>query len=48
MNYYRRGSRYEARYRALSELCGHVGVDLAPLDAAKILTFCSSADLDAF
>jgi DNA-directed RNA polymerase specialized sigma24 family protein len=44
VNFYRRGSRYEARYHALTELCGHVGVDLAPLDAAKILNFCSAAD----
>ena len=44
VNFYRRGSRYEARYHALTELCGHVGFDLAPLDAAKILNFCSAAD----
>jgi DNA-directed RNA polymerase specialized sigma24 family protein len=48
MNYYRRGTRYEARYLALTELCGRVGVDLAPLDAAKILNFCSSADRTLF
>lgn len=48
LNYYRRGMRYEARYHALTELCGHVGVDLAPLDAAKMLNFCSSADRTLF
>jgi RNA polymerase sigma-70 factor (ECF subfamily) len=47
-NYYRRGSRYEARYHALTELCGQVGVDLAPLDAAKVLNFCSPEDRTLF
>jgi DNA-directed RNA polymerase specialized sigma24 family protein len=40
INYHRRGSQDEARYQALPELCGHIGIDLAPLDAAKILEFC--------
>jgi DNA-directed RNA polymerase specialized sigma24 family protein len=40
VNYHRRGSHDQARYQALPELCGHVGIDLAPLDAAKILTYC--------
>jgi DNA-directed RNA polymerase specialized sigma24 family protein len=44
INYHRRGCRYEARFQELSEICGHVGIDLAPLDAAKILKFCSPAD----
>jgi RNA polymerase sigma-70 factor (ECF subfamily) len=48
MNYYRRGSRHEARYHELPELCGHVGIDLARLDAAKILNFCSPADRTLF
>jgi DNA-directed RNA polymerase specialized sigma24 family protein len=40
INYHRRGSLDQARFQALPELCGQVGVDLAPLDAAKILKFC--------
>jgi DNA-directed RNA polymerase specialized sigma24 family protein len=48
VNYYRRGSRYEARYQELTELCGYVGIDLAPLDTAKILDFCSPTDRTLF
>jgi DNA-directed RNA polymerase specialized sigma24 family protein len=48
INYHRRGSRYEARYQALPDLCGHVGIDLAPLDTAKILKFCSPGDRTLF
>jgi DNA-directed RNA polymerase specialized sigma24 family protein len=44
INYHRRGSRIEARYRDLPEICGYVGVDLAPLDAAKVLNFCPPSD----
>jgi RNA polymerase sigma-70 factor (ECF subfamily) len=44
INYHRRGSRKQARYQALPDLCGHVGIDLAPLDTAKILTLCCPAD----
>jgi len=40
MNCHRRGLQNEARYQALPEHCGHVGLDLAPLDAAKVLNFC--------
>ncbi len=44
INYHRRGCRREARYQALPEICGHVGIDLAPLDTAKILKFCRPGD----
>jgi len=44
VNYYRRGSQYEARYQPLPELCGDIGIDLAPLDAARILKFCRPGD----
>jgi len=44
INYHRRGSRIEARYQKLPELCGNVGVDLTRLDAAKILNFCAPGD----
>ena len=44
VNYHRRGGRAEARYQALPELCGHIGIDLAPLDAEKILKFCRPMD----
>src|ERR1700689_3952461 len=37
VNYHRRGSRHEARYQALTDLCGQVGMDLAPIETAKIL-----------
>lgn len=40
LNYHRRGIKYEARFQALPEFCGHVGIDLAPLDAIKVLQFC--------
>ena len=48
INYHRRGSQIEARYQALPELCGSVGIDLAPLDAAKILTLCRPPDRKLF
>jgi RNA polymerase sigma-70 factor, ECF subfamily len=44
INFHRRGCRREARYQALPDLCGHVGIDLAPLDTAKILKFCRPGD----
>jgi len=44
INFHRRGCRREARYQALPELCGHIGIDLAPLDTAKILKFCRPGD----
>jgi DNA-directed RNA polymerase specialized sigma24 family protein len=40
VNYHRRGGQDLARYQALPELCGHVGVDLAPIETARILEFC--------
>ncbi len=45
LNYHRRRIRREARYQTLvTDVCGQVGMDLAPLDAAKILKSCCSAD----
>jgi len=44
INYHRRGTRMEARYQDLPEICGYIGVDVAPLDAAKVLKFCSPGD----
>src|SRR5579871_3056943 len=44
VNYYRRGCRYETRYQPLSEIYGDIGIDVAPLDAAKVLKFCRPAD----
>jgi RNA polymerase sigma-70 factor (ECF subfamily) len=44
INYHRRGAQRESRYQALTDLCGHIGIDVAPLDAAKILKFCRPGD----
>jgi DNA-directed RNA polymerase specialized sigma24 family protein len=44
INCHRRVGQHEARFRALPELCGHIGVDSAPLDAAKILDSCRPGD----
>ena len=44
INYHRRGSQIEARYEALPELCGHMGINVAVLDAAKILNLCRPRD----
>jgi DNA-directed RNA polymerase specialized sigma24 family protein len=44
INYHRRGCRYEARYQALTDLCGHTGIDVTPLDTDKILKFCRPGD----
>lgn len=44
LNYHRRGSQIEARYEALPELCGNMGIDVAALDAAKILNLCRPRD----
>jgi DNA-directed RNA polymerase specialized sigma24 family protein len=48
INYHRRGSRVESRYQDLPEICGHIGIDLAPVDAAKILKFCPPGDRALF
>ncbi len=44
INYHRRGCRQEARYQALPDLCGRIGIDLAPIETAKILKFCRPGD----
>ncbi len=44
VNYHRRGMSRQARYQELTDRCGQVGMDLAPLDTAKILECCRPAD----
>jgi DNA-directed RNA polymerase specialized sigma24 family protein len=44
LNWHRHSMRREARYQVLPDLCGHAGIDLAPIDAAKILRICRPAD----
>jgi DNA-directed RNA polymerase specialized sigma24 family protein len=48
INYHRRGGQDQARYQELPELCGQVGVDLAPIDTAKMLRFCPPRDRQLF
>jgi DNA-directed RNA polymerase specialized sigma24 family protein len=43
-NYHRRGIQREARYQPLPDLWGHIGIDLAPIETAKILRFCRPGD----
>jgi DNA-directed RNA polymerase specialized sigma24 family protein len=40
LNYHRRGIKNEARYEALPELRGNIGIDMAPLEANRILKVC--------
>jgi DNA-directed RNA polymerase specialized sigma24 family protein len=44
LNYHRRGIRREARYQPLTDCCGNRGVDLAPIEATKILAACRPGD----
>src|ERR1700733_3628913 len=44
INWHRRVGVQESRFQALPEVCGHIGVDSAPLDAAKILNSCRPGD----
>src|SRR5579862_3135276 len=44
INYHRRGVRVESSYQDLPEVFGDVGIDLAPLDAAKVLDSCLPRD----
>ena len=48
MNVQRYTSRREARYQELPDLHGSAGIDLARIDAAKILTLCRPRDRDLF
>jgi DNA-directed RNA polymerase specialized sigma24 family protein len=43
-NKHRRGSQQDARYQTLPELCGQGGIDVAAIDAARILTLCRPQD----
>jgi DNA-directed RNA polymerase specialized sigma24 family protein len=44
MNVHRYTVHHEDRYRTLPDLCGQAGIDLAPIDAARILTLCRPRD----
>ncbi len=44
VNFHRRESRREARYQALTDPCGHIGMNLTSLDTEKILQFCRPGD----
>jgi DNA-directed RNA polymerase specialized sigma24 family protein len=44
INCHRRAGQKESRFQALPDICGHVGVDSAPFDAAKILDSCPPRD----
>jgi DNA-directed RNA polymerase specialized sigma24 family protein len=44
LNWHRHSMRREARYQVLPDVYGHAGIDLAPIDAAKILGICRPAD----
>jgi DNA-directed RNA polymerase specialized sigma24 family protein len=48
VNVHRYTSHHEARYQALPDLHGSAGIDLASIDAAKILTLCRPRDRDLF
>lgn len=48
INYLRRGQRRDARYEPLPELSGAIGIDLAPLETARILKFCRPGDRALF
>ncbi len=48
LNYHRRGGQDQARFQALTEVCGHIGIDLAPLETAKILEFCRPPERTLF
>jgi RNA polymerase sigma-70 factor (ECF subfamily) len=44
INVHRRTSQREGRYEALPEFCGQASIDLAAIDAARILTLCQPRD----
>jgi DNA-directed RNA polymerase specialized sigma24 family protein len=46
LNYLRLGIKNEARYQPLPELCGYIGIDLAPLEATRIPQVLQSARPD--
>jgi RNA polymerase sigma-70 factor (ECF subfamily) len=48
INYHRSGKYDESRFQPLSDVCGRVGIDLAPLEAQRVLTFCGHADQALF
>jgi DNA-directed RNA polymerase specialized sigma24 family protein len=48
LNCHRRYTQTQARLQPLQELCGHIGVDAAPLEAARILGSCRPKDRRLF
>src|SRR5579871_4902685 len=48
LNCHRRYMQKEARLQPLQEICGRIGVDAAPLEAAKILDWCLPRDRQLF
>jgi len=48
VNVHRYTIHYEARYQELPDLHSSAGIDLARIDAAKILTLCRPRDRDLF
>jgi DNA-directed RNA polymerase specialized sigma24 family protein len=48
LNYHRGKIKNEARFEALPDLCGNIGIDLAPLEANRILKFCRAPDRELF
>jgi DNA-directed RNA polymerase specialized sigma24 family protein len=44
VNVHRHTIHYEARYQTLPDLCGQAEIDLARIDAARILTLCRPRD----
>jgi DNA-directed RNA polymerase specialized sigma24 family protein len=44
VNEHRRASQDDARYQSLPELCGEAEIDLAAIDAARILMLCRPRD----
>jgi DNA-directed RNA polymerase specialized sigma24 family protein len=48
LNYHRRGNKNEARYEALPELYGSIGINLASLEVNRILKVCRPAERRLF
>jgi DNA-directed RNA polymerase specialized sigma24 family protein len=44
INVHRHTVQHEARYQILPDLCGQAGIDLAPIEAARILRLCHPRD----
>jgi DNA-directed RNA polymerase specialized sigma24 family protein len=44
VNVHRYSIHHESRYQILPDLCGQAGIDLAPIDAARVLRLCHPSD----